>query len=128
MASSPDPADRDDVVAAARGGDPDQPMDGECDPNVASLDQAVHWRNSYGEVLALEESVRDQVVQLSASTAQHIRREIDLTFLPVITAQAARFRRRHRIWTARVAELHLPPTTAPGPPAPVDVARGLPLD
>ena len=96
---------RPDMVAAARGGDPDQPMDGEADLDHASLEEALYWSQVYGEILAVEEKVMERIQELMARQSPAARREIELTNVPVVEAQAERFRQRLAFWTARVREL-----------------------
>lgn len=99
-----DPA-RPDMVAAARGGDPGQPMDGEVEPHGASIEEALFWRQIYVEILAMEEKVMGRIQDLMASQAPVARREVELTNVPVIAAQVDRFRQRLGFWTDRVREL-----------------------
>src|SRR5437763_15075840 len=96
---------RPDVVAAIRGGDPHQRMDGEMDPRSASMDQALYWSQVYREILAMEEKVMERIQQLMAGQSPAARREVELSNVPVVAAQADRFRQRLGFWTARVHEL-----------------------
>ncbi len=96
---------RPDVAAAVRGGDPKQTMDGEGDPRSASLDQALYWSQIYREILTMEESVLERIKHLMAKQSPPTRREVELTNVPVVAAQAERFRQRLGFWTARVREL-----------------------
>jgi hypothetical protein len=96
---------RPDMVAAARGGDPKQAMDGEGDPKTASLEQARYWQQVYVEILAMEEKVMERIQDLMAKQSPRARREVELTNVPVVAAQADRFRQRLGFWTARVREL-----------------------
>ena len=96
---------RPDIVAAARGGDPSQAMDGEADPKSASMEQALYWRQIYREVLAMEEKVMERIQDLMTKQSPPARREVELTNVPVVAAQAERFRQRLEFWTARVREL-----------------------
>lgn len=96
---------RPDMVAAARGGDWSQRMDGEVDPKAASIQEAHFWKGIYTEILAMEEKVMDRIVELMAKQSPQARREVELTNVPVVAAQAARFRQRLGYWTARVHEL-----------------------
>jgi len=99
---------RPDMVAAARGGDASRPMDGEGDPNSASMEQALYWRQIYGEILAMEEKVMERIQDLMAKQSPEVRREVELTNVPVVAAQAERFRQRLGFWAARVRELEQP--------------------
>jgi hypothetical protein len=96
---------RPDMVAAARGRDPSQAMDGEGDPKSASMEQALYWRQIYREILTMEEKVMERIQDLMAKQSAQVRREVELTNVPVVAAQAERFRQRLGFWTARVAEL-----------------------
>jgi hypothetical protein len=96
---------RPDMVAAARGGDPSQAMDGEVDPKGASMREAVYWRQVYVEILAMEEKVMERIQDLMTRQAAVARREVELTNVPVIAAQVDRFRARLGFWSARVKEL-----------------------
>ena len=94
--------DRPDIVAATRGGDDSVGMDGEADPATASLDQALFWRNVYTEILTMEEAVLERIQQLMAGQSPQARREVELTNVPVVGAQAERFRSRLGFWESRV--------------------------
>ena len=96
---------RPDVAAALRGGDPDQRMDGEGDPKRASLQQALYWSQIYREILAMEEKVMDRIQRLMLKQSPEARREVELSNVPVVAAQAERFRLRLGFWMARVREL-----------------------
>jgi hypothetical protein len=80
-------------------------MDDEVDPRSASMDQALYWREIYSEILAMEEKVMDRIQHLMAKQSPQARREVELTNVPVVAAQADRFRQRLGFWTARVREL-----------------------
>ena len=109
--------DRPDIIAATRGGDDSLGMEGEADLATASLEQAVFWKNIYSEILAMEESVLERIQQLMADQSPQARREVELTNVPVVVAQAERFRSRLGFWEsaclrlddrAGVAELVMP--------------------
>ena len=93
------------MVAAARGGDASRGMDGEGDPGSASLEQAVYWRQIYVDILAMEEKVMERIQDLMDRQSPQARREVELTNVPVVAAQAARFRARLGFWSARVDQL-----------------------
>lgn len=80
-------------------------MDGEADLKSASMEQALYWRQIYQEILAMEEKVMERIQDLMAAQSPQARREVELTNVPVVAAQAERFRRRLGFWTARVHEL-----------------------
>src|SRR6202162_4154744 len=97
--------DRPDIVAATRGGDDSLGMEGEADPNSASLEQAEFWRNIYTEILAMEEAVLERIQQLMADQSPQARREVELTNVPVVVAQAERFRSRLGFWESACRRL-----------------------
>jgi hypothetical protein len=103
--NTPDPAveTRPDIVAATRGGDDTLGMDGEADPATATLEQALFWRNIYREILTMEEAVLARIKDLMADQSPQARREVELTNVPVVEAQAERFRSRLGFWETRVA-------------------------
>ena len=47
-------------MAAERGGDWAQTMDGEGDPEHATLEQAIYWSHIYSEILGMEEKVLEK--------------------------------------------------------------------
>jgi hypothetical protein len=96
---------RPDIDAAVRGGDWTQAMDGEGPLTHATLNQALYWSNIYTEILAMERKVLLRIEQLMASQSAEARREVELTNVPVVVAQAERFRQRLGYWKARVLEL-----------------------
>jgi hypothetical protein len=89
---------RPDIVAAIRGGDNSLGMEGEADLATATLDQALFWKNIYTEILAMEESVLERIHQLMADQSPQARQEVALTNVPVVVAQAERFRSRLGFW------------------------------
>ncbi|MDQ2942662.1 MAG: hypothetical protein M3R21_03215 [Candidatus Dormibacteraeota bacterium] len=97
---------RPDVDAAVRGGDWGQAMDGEGVPAEATLAHALYWRQIYTEILAMEEKVLDRIRQPMNTQSDEARREVELTNVPVVVAQAERFRQRLGYWQARVAQLN----------------------
>jgi hypothetical protein len=96
---------RPDVDAAIRGGDWTQPMDGEGAPEQATLKQALYWRQIYTEILAMEEKVLVRIRQLMLTQSEEARLEVELTNVPVVIAQAERFRQRLGYWEARVRQV-----------------------
>ncbi len=93
---------RPDIAAATRGGDVSIGMDDEPDPATASLELALFWRGIYSEILAMEEAVLERIRQLMATQSRQARREVELTNVPVVAAQADRFRVRLGFWEACV--------------------------
>jgi len=98
---------RPDVTAAQRGGDCTKRMDGEVPPGDANLEQAVYWSQVYSEILAMEEKVLSRIRELMLTQSATARREVELTNVPVVVAQAERFRQRLGYWNDRVADLNL---------------------
>jgi hypothetical protein len=90
--------DRPDIVAATRGGDNSLGMEGEADLATASLEQALFWKNIYTEILSMEEAVLARIQHLMADQSPQARREVELTNVPVVVAQAERFRSRLGFW------------------------------
>ena len=80
-------------------------MDGEVAPEKATLKQALYWSQIYSEILAMEEKVLVRIRQLMVTQSDEGRREVELTNVPVVVAQAERFRQRLGYWQARVLQL-----------------------
>ncbi len=99
--------DRPDMDAAQRGGDWTKRMDGEGLPGDSNLEQAVYWSQVYSEILAMEEKVLARIRELMLTQSATARREVELTNVPVVVAQAERFRQRLGYWDARVEDLKL---------------------
>jgi hypothetical protein len=100
---------RPDVMAQLRGADVEQAMEGEHDIETSSLEQAVFWRDTYREILAMEESVMARVRELMAAQSATSRREAELSNVPVIAAQVERFRSRLGYWETRLGRLQPTP-------------------
>ena len=81
-------------------------MAGEGVPDHATLKQALHWRQIYTEILDMEEKVLKRIRQLMDKQSDEARHEVELTNVPVVVAQAERFRRRLGYWEARVHQLN----------------------
>jgi hypothetical protein len=81
-------------------------MDGESPVAQATIKQALYWTKIYTEIVTMEEKVLRRIKQLMALQSPEARREAELTNVPVIAAQAERFRKRLGYWNARVLELH----------------------
>jgi hypothetical protein len=96
---------RPDVDAAERGGDWSKRMDGEGVPASANMEQAVYWRQVYTEILEMEEKVLARIRQLMETQSEIAKREVELTNVPVVVAQAERFRQRLGYWDDRVNSL-----------------------
>jgi len=96
---------RPDIAAATRGGDWNQRMEEEGLPEHATLGEALYWSQIYSEILVMEEAVLERIHRLMSKQSSEARREVELTNVPVVVAQAERFRKRHGYWSARVREL-----------------------
>ena len=77
----------------------------EVDAGDASLEEAMFWRSIYSEILDMEESVLTRIRHLVAERSPRVRREVELTNVPVVVAQVERFRLRRSIWENRVEAL-----------------------
>jgi hypothetical protein len=97
---------RPDVDAAERGGDWSQRMNGEGIPADSTIEQAVYWRQVYTEILAMEEKVLARIRELMLTQSETARHEVELTNVPVVVAQAERFRQRLGYWEARMQALN----------------------
>ncbi len=89
-------------MAAERGGDWTQTMESEGDPDDATLEQAIYWSQIYTEILGMEEKVLKRIRELMATQSATVQQEVELTNVPVVVAQAERFRQRLGYWQERV--------------------------
>ncbi len=80
-------------------------MDGEGAPAHATIEQALFWIPIYTEILAMEEKVLGHIRQLMSTQSAQARREVELTNVPVVVAQAERFRQRLGYWEGRRRDL-----------------------
>ena len=80
-------------------------MDGEGLPKDGNIKQALYWKQIYTEILAMEEKVLVRIRELMLTQSEQARREVERTNIPVVVAQAERFRQRLGYWEARVIEL-----------------------
>jgi predicted nucleic acid-binding protein len=76
-------------------------------PGDSNLEQAMYWSQVYTEILAMEEKVLSRIRELMLTQSETARHEVELTNVPVVVAQAERFRQRLGYWDARVADLKL---------------------
>ena len=97
---------RPDIEAARRGGDWAERIAGEGIPGDFDLAQAHYWRGVYLEILTMEESVLARIRELQAAQSAAVRVEVELTNVPVVSAQVERFRQRLGYWEARLDELN----------------------
>jgi hypothetical protein len=95
---------RPDIDAAVRSGDWSQSTDGEGVRADANVEQAIYWRQIYHDLLKMEENVLARTRELMAKQSVQARREVELTNVPVVIAQAGRLRQRLGYWEARVHE------------------------
>ena len=96
---------RPDVLAAIRGGDHEQGMEEERDISTSSIEEAMFWRQTYDEIVTMEEAVMARVRELMAEQSDVTRREVELSNVPVIAGQLERFRSRLQGWEARLRQL-----------------------
>jgi hypothetical protein len=97
--------ERPDIDAAIRGGDWSQRMDGEGAPDQSTLAEALYWKQIYTEILGMEEKVLARIRQLMHRQSDEARHEVEMTNVPVVVAQAERFRQRLGYWATRVEQL-----------------------
>jgi len=89
-----------------RGGDWSQAMDGEGAAGVATLQQALYWKRTYTEILAMAEKALARIRQPLLTQSDVARREVELTNVLMVVAQAERFQQRLGYWKARVRQLN----------------------
>ena len=80
-------------------------MEHEGVPGDATMEQALYWKQIYTEILTMEEKVLATIRKLMVGQSEEGQREVELTNVPVVVAQAERFRQRLSYWEARVHEL-----------------------
>ena len=80
-------------------------MEHEGVPGDATMEQALYWKQIYTEILTMEEKVLATIRKLMDGQSEEGQREVELTNVPVVVAQAERFRQRLGYWEARVHEL-----------------------
>jgi hypothetical protein len=96
---------RPDIDAATRSGDWSQPMDGEGNLALSTIEQAIYWRQIYADILEMQEKVLNRIRVLMSLELIEIQHEVELTNVPVVVAQVKRFRQRLSYWDSRIAEL-----------------------
>ena len=82
-----------------------QALDGEGVLAELTLESALYWRQIYSEMLEMEEKVLARIDLLMDTQSEVVVREVELANVPVVVAQADRFRQRLGYWEARVTEL-----------------------
>jgi hypothetical protein len=90
-----------------RGGGWHQAVDGEGVLADSTLERALYWRQIYSEMLEMEERVLARIDLLMDTQSEVASREVELANVPVVVAQADRFRQRLGYWEARITELDL---------------------
>ena len=80
-------------------------MDGEGVLADSTLESALYWRQIYSEMLEMEEKVLARIDLLMDTQSEVVKSELELTNVPVVVAQADRFRQRLGYWEARITEL-----------------------
>jgi hypothetical protein len=84
-----------------------QAADGEGVLDKSTLERAFYWRQIYSEMLEMEERVLARIDLLMDTQSEVVRREVELTNVPVVVAQAERFRERLGYWESRITELDI---------------------
>jgi hypothetical protein len=84
-----------------------QTIDGEGLLDDSTLELALYWRQIYSEMLEMEERVLARIDLLMDTHSEVVKRELELTNVPVVVAQAERFRQRLGYWEARITELDI---------------------
>jgi hypothetical protein len=93
--------------AAIGGGGWSQAADVEGVLDKSTLERALYWRQIYSEMLEMEERVLARIDLLMDTQSEVVGREVELTNVPVVVAQAERFRERLGYWEARITELDI---------------------
>lgn len=84
-----------------------QAADGEGVLDKSTLERARYWREIYSEMLEMEERVLARIDLLMDTQSEVVKREVELTNVPVVVAQTERFRERLGYWEARITELDI---------------------
>jgi hypothetical protein len=84
-----------------------QSADGEGVLDESTLERALYWRQIYSEMLEMEERVLARIDLLMDTQSDVVMSEVELTNVPVVVAQAERFRERLGYWEARITELDI---------------------
>jgi hypothetical protein len=91
--------------ASTQDGGWSQTLDGEGVLAELTLESALYWRQVYSEMLEMEEKVLARIDLLMDKHSEEVKREVELTNVRAVVAQAERFRQRLGFWEARVTEL-----------------------
>jgi hypothetical protein len=89
-------------------------------PKRSMRDMLALLATDYIEILAMEEKVLLRIRQLMNRQSDEGRREVELTNIPVVLAQAERFQQRLGYWQARVVQLG-------GKSKPASLSAGVPM-
>jgi hypothetical protein len=93
------------IATGIRDGGWGQTIDGAGVLAASTLENALYWRQVYSEMLEMEEKVLARIDLLMDTQSEEVKREVELTNVPVVVAQADRFRQRLGYWEARITEL-----------------------
>ena len=99
--------DRRAIATAIRDVGWSQTIDGVGVLAASTLESALYWRQIYSEMLEMEERVLARIDLLMDTQSESVKREVELTNVPVVVAQANRFRRRLGYWESRITELDI---------------------
>ena len=91
--------------AAIREGGWSQSTDDESVLAASTLERALYWRQIYREMLEMEEKVLARIDLLMDTHSEVVKGEVELANVPIVVAQAERFRQRLGFWEARITEL-----------------------
>jgi hypothetical protein len=97
--------DRRAIATAIRDAGWSQTIDGVGLLATSTLESALNWRQIYSEMLEMEERVLARIDLLMDTQSEEVKRELELTNVPVVVAQADRFRQRLGYWESRITEL-----------------------
>jgi hypothetical protein len=90
--------------AAAKAVDDERLLEGE-DPGSPYLEDATHWVQVYGELLAVKRDLLGTAEKTLGVLEPEARREVASTDLVVLDAEMKRFSRRLTYWRERCVEL-----------------------
>jgi hypothetical protein len=83
--------------------DEDRLLEGE-DPKTIELEDAVHWRDVYGELLGFKRKLLSTVDRSSARLAAESLQEVTID-VAILEAERDRLERRLRFWSERCRRL-----------------------
>jgi hypothetical protein len=99
--------DRRAIATAIRDAGWSQTIDGVGVLAASTLESALYWRQIYSEMLEMEERVLARIDLLMDTQSESVQSEVQLANVPVLVAQADRFRQRLGYWEARITELDI---------------------